>query len=63
MDIYKYAESINWGADYYDFNTGYIYCIQEAGRMRKLFNIESDIRVINSNGEFIGYVKKEGAAV
>ena len=62
MDIYEYAESINWEADYYDFNTGYIYCIQEAGKMRKLFGIESDIRVVNSDGILIGYAKKKGAA-
>ena len=32
MDIYGYANSINYGADYYDFHTGYIYKIQDYGR-------------------------------
>lgn len=62
MDIYEYAESIDWGADYYDWKTGHIYCIQEAGRMRKLFGIEADIRVKNSRGEFIGYAERKGVA-
>lgn len=35
MDIFKYAESIDFGADYYDWHTGYIYGIQEYGRAKK----------------------------
>ena len=57
MDIYKYAESINWNADYYDMHTGYIYGIQEAGRMRKFFGIETPISVYD-NGVLIGYVEE-----
>jgi hypothetical protein len=30
MDIYKYAESINYAADYYDMKTGRIFKITEA---------------------------------
>lgn len=30
MDIFEYAESINWNADYFDRHTGYIYMITEA---------------------------------
>lgn len=29
MDIFKYAESINWASDYLDIHTGYIYKITE----------------------------------
>lgn len=29
MDIYKYAESINYLADYYDYHSGLIYGIKE----------------------------------
>lgn len=54
MDIYAYAESINWSADYYDPHTGYIYGIQEAGRQRKLFGIEAPIPVYDG-GVVIGY--------
>ena len=39
MDIYSYAESINWSADYIDMRTGRIYKIQEAGNMKKFFGI------------------------
>ena len=59
MDIYAYADSINWGADYYDWQTGYTYGIQEAGRARKLFGIEMPIPVYE-NGELIGYAEKSG---
>ena len=58
MDIYKYAESINWGADYLDMHTGYIYKIQEAGNARKLFGIELPIKVYDSAGNFIGVAQK-----
>ena len=57
MDIYEYAESINWGADYMD-KEGNIYCIQEAGRLKKLFGIESDIKVKDPYGNVIGYAKR-----
>ena len=30
MDIFAYANSINWLADYYDHHTGYIYGITNA---------------------------------
>ena len=30
MDIFAYADSINWLADYYDFHTGYTYAITRA---------------------------------
>lgn len=57
MDMYEYAESINWGADYYDPHTGYIYGIQEAGRARKFFGMEMPIPVYD-NGVRIGFVEK-----
>ena len=57
MDIFKYAEEINYGADYYDMATGYIYHIVEAGKKRKLFGIDTDIRV-SENGVTIGYARR-----
>lgn len=30
MDIFEFAKSVNWNADYYDYHTGYIYMITEA---------------------------------
>ena len=57
MDIYAYAESINWGADYYDMHTGLIYGIQEVGRAKKLFGIDLPIPVYE-NGVKIGYVER-----
>ena len=59
MDIYAYAESINWNADYYDWHTGYTYGIQEVGRLKKFFGIDAQIPVYD-NGELIGYAKKSG---
>ena len=59
MDIYSYAEDINWGADYYDWQTGYTYGIQEAGRARKLFGMEMPIPVYE-NSVLIGYAEKSG---
>ena len=59
MDIYAYAKDINWGADYYDWQTGYTYGIQEAGRLKKFFGIDAQIPVYE-NGELIGYAEKSG---
>lgn len=56
MDIYKYAESVNWNADYYEMKTGYTYGIQEAGRARKFFGVEAPIKIYNSEGQYIGDV-------
>jgi hypothetical protein len=59
MDIYEYAESINWDVDYLDPHTGNIFCIQEAGRMKKLFNIEDpEIKVKDPLGNIIGYAQR-----
>ena len=59
MDIYAYAESIDYAADYYDHHTGYIYHIQEYGRMKKFFGMtEQGIRV-SENGRTVGYARKE----
>jgi hypothetical protein len=61
MDIYEYAESINYRSDYMDMNTGYIYCIQEYGRAIKfgLPQLLPGIRVIDSQGNVLGYARKE----
>jgi len=53
MDIYEYAESINYSADYLDQHTGYIYCIQDYKRLG-LPQIP-----ITDNGRIIGYAVKK----
>lgn len=57
MDIYNYAKEIEYGADYYDFHTGYIYHISEYGKALKLGLPTPGIRV-SENGVTIGYAKK-----
>ena len=57
MDIYSYAESIDYGADYLDQHTGYIYHIQEYGRKLKLFGMNSEGIRVSYNGETIGYAR------
>lgn len=52
MDIYNYAESINYAADYYDFHTGLIYAITEAK------NHDGKIPVYE-DGRLIGFARKE----
>lgn len=42
MDIYSYAKSLNYGADYYDPHTGYTYAIQEYGRAIKELNADKE---------------------
>ena len=37
MDIFAYADSIDWMADYYDFHTGYTYAIQSAPDRNTIF--------------------------
>lgn len=57
MDIYEYAESIDYAADYYDFHTGYIYKIQEYGLVKD--DPEARIRVVDSSdGSCIGEAAK-----
>ena len=52
MDIYEYAKSINYAADYLDMHTGYIYGIVEYHK-NKLDKIP-----IYDNGVLIGYARK-----
>ena len=53
MDIYEYAESINYAADYLDQHTGYIYHIRDYKRLG-LPQIP-----ISDNGKIIGYAVKK----
>lgn len=55
MDIYKQANEMN--ADYYDFNTGYIYKIQEYN-LAKIENPDAQIRVTDSEGNTVGYARR-----
>lgn len=56
MDIYKQAEEYN--ADYYDFNTGYIYKIQEYNLAKKT-DPEAKIRITDEEGNTIGYARRK----
>ena len=58
MDIYKYAESINYNADYHDHHTGYIYHIQEYGRCIKFGLPTVGIKISDSSGNLIGVARK-----
>ena len=52
MDIYKYAEKINYGADYLDMHTGLMYLITRAKEY------DGKIPVEDENGEIIGFAKR-----
>ena len=56
MDIYKYAESIFYAADYLDHTSGHIYGITEA----KDNDGKIPVYNLNENNEkvFIGFAKK-----
>ena len=57
MDIYKYAEEIDYAADYYDYHTGFIYGIQAYGRALK-FGLPTPGIGVYENGVLIGYAHK-----
>jgi hypothetical protein len=57
MDIYEYAESINYAADYYEMSTGYIYHIREYGLFGRGMKSSPGIRV-SCDGKTIGYVQR-----
>ena len=42
MDIYSFAKQYDYGADYYDHNTGYTYAIQEYGKILKEVNADKE---------------------
>lgn len=58
MDIYGYAESMDYAADYYDFNTGRIYKIQEFGQELAKGNTDARIRVTDESGNHIGWANR-----
>ena len=58
MDIFEYADSIDWNADYMDMNTGYTYGIQEAGKASKLTGKKPDVINVYSDNEYIGVVRR-----
>lgn len=58
MDIYNYAKSIDYAADYMPMDgSGYVYKIQEYGKQLKAGNTNAKIAVYQ-DGIFIGYAKK-----
>ena len=68
MNIYDYARSIDYSADYYDWNTGRIYKIQDYGRDIKASNDnpnDPSIRArinrgiaVYEGGALIGYARE-----
>lgn len=57
MDIFKWAEDYNYGADYMDPNTGYVYHLQEYGKLMKSgLPYEKKVKV-TCGGKLIGYVE------
>lgn len=59
MDIFKYAEDIDYSADYMDMNTGLIYKIKNYGLALKRGLPVYGIEVIDPDGASLGYVYKE----
>ena len=49
MDIYNFAEQYDYGTDYYDYNTGYTYAIQEYGRILKELNADKEDHHLTDN--------------
>lgn len=60
MDIFEQAEKFD--ADYYDPHTGYIYCIQQYNRCKKLGlpNPYGGMLVMDIDGNTIGVVREPG---
>lgn len=58
MDIYKYAEDLNYAADYMDMSTGYIYLIKQYGECIKNGLPTQGIEVVDQDGKLIGYAKR-----
>lgn len=59
MDIYEYAKSIDYGADYYDMNTGYTYLIQDYGRAIKFGLPSPGIAIMDESGKIIDYAQEK----
>ena len=58
-NIYAYAESIDYSADYYEMSSGRIFKIQDYGRAIKLGLPTNGIEVVDSlTGQFIGFATK-----
>ena len=57
MDIYGYAKSINYSADYMDMHTGLIYHIQEYGKELERGNMGAKIKV-SQDGKLIGFARQ-----
>lgn len=59
MDIYKYAEDIDYRADYMDPHTFNIYKIQEFGNIIKHDpDTTQKIRVTDLSGQTIGFARR-----
>ena len=63
MEIYSYAKSINYAADYMDMHTMYTYHIQDYGNCLKN-NIQTDgILVTDCGGNIVGIARKPEGCV
>ena len=58
MDIFKYAESIDWKADYMDMTTGYIYGIQEAGKIMEQTGKKPEFINVYCDDKYIGVIRR-----
>ena len=59
MDIYKYAEDINYSADYYEMATGRTFHIKNYGLALKM-ELPTQGIAVSEDGKFIGYARKKG---
>ena len=58
MDIYEWAKKFDYGADYYDIATGYIYKCREYRDELLNGNTNAKIRITDSDGNTIGYAER-----
>lgn len=64
MNIYNFAEQYDYGADYYDYSTGYAYAIQEYGKVIKELNADKiDHHLTDGERKQYHEIVDEGIAV
>ena len=58
MDICEWGKKFNYGADYYDMATGYIYKCTEYRQQLLNGDTDAKIRVVDENDNTVGYAEK-----
>lgn len=58
MDIYEWGKKFDYGADYYDIATGYIYKCREYRDELLNGNTNAKIRITDADGNTIGYAER-----